>query len=374
MKTLFFMFEKIPDPQSGGLITMYRGLEQLLSDTYNIKIISVFDCPQEYKKQFNSKCIVINNTHLDTGFLRIIEYLKKMDFIKVWECIISMIKYFIYIPTTRFKLRKIVNNYDKVLVSCPAAAIFMTKKRKFILEIHSKYEFFWNGNFSSKLQIKLMTNPSLVLFRNQIDAKKGSVHFPSSYVYNFFDNTGIQFNNDFKKKRNRFIFIGRYNDDKDPIRLLKIINKMIKENGDIILDMYGQGPLEEKIKEYIQSHKLENNIFLKGYAENKNIYSSYTALLMTSKREGFPLTIIEAKANGVPTITTIWGDAVVETITDGVDGFIAKDDDEFIQMMKILINDDVLLEYLSKNAYNDFQRFNIQNAKDKYIKLIESYY
>ena len=95
---------------------------------------------------------------------------------------------------------------------------------------------------------------------------------------------------------------------------------------------------------------------------------------MTSKREGFPLTIIEAKANGVPTITTIWGDAVVETITDGVDGFIAKDDDEFIQMMKILINDDVLLEYLSKNAYNDFQRFNIQNAKDKYIKLIESYY
>lgn len=373
MKTLFFVFEKIPDPQSGGLITMYRGLEQLLSDTYNIKIISVFDCPQEYKKQFNSECIVINNTHLDTGFLRIVEYLKKVNFIKVWECIISMIKYFIYIPTTRFKLRKIVNNYDKVLVSCPAAAIFMTKKRKFILEIHSKYEFFWNGNFSSKLQIKLMTNPSLVLFRNQIDAKKGSVHFPSNYVYNFFDNTGIQFNNDFKKKRNRFIFIGRYNDDKDPIRLLKIINKMIKKNGDIILDMYGQGPLEEKIKEYIQSHKLENNIFLKGYAENKNIYSSYTALLMTSKREGFPLTIIEAKANGIPTITTIWGDAVVETITDGVDGFIAKDDDEFIEKMTILINEENNLKKISNNAYKDFERFTCSCAKKRYVDIIETY-
>ena len=94
---------------------------------------------------------------------------------------------------------------------------------------------------------------------------------------------------------------------------------------------------------------------------------------MTSKREGFPLTVIEAKANGVPTITTRWGDAVEETITDGVDGFIAKDDIEFIQIIEILINDDALLEYLSKNAYYDFQRFNIQNAKDKYIKLIESY-
>lgn len=374
MKTLYFLFEKIPNPQSGGLITMYRRLEILLSDTYNIKIISIFDCPPEYKNQFSSECIVVNRTELDNRFLRIGEYIKKLKIKKILECIASMIKYFIYIPRTRKKLTKIIDEHDVTMVSCPAAAVFMTSERKFILEIHSKFDYFWNGNISAKLQVKLMTSPTLVLFRNKTDAEKGKKYFPSDYVYNFFDNKEIKRNKNYDKKRGKFIFIGRFNEDKDVLRLLKIINNYVKDNKNIILDMYGQGPLEKEIRNFIDINELNHNVFLKGYTSDKNVYASYSALLMTSKREGFPLTIIEAKANGIPTITTRWGEAVNETIRSGVDGYIVNDDAEFMRSMNTISNDTCLLASLSENAYQDFERFSCDKAKREYIRFIDNIY
>lgn len=372
MKNLYFIFERIPDPQSGGLITMYRRLEKLLKDDYNIKIISVFNCPQYYKNQFASECTILNNMDIDNRFFKLITHLKQRNMKAFFHCIVSAIVFFLYIPIARIKMKKIIKEEDKILVSAPAAGIFMTNKRNFILEIHSKYEFFWEESFGSKMQIKLMAKPSLILFRNKTDSLKGNKHFPSSYIYNFFDNNDIHINENYKEKNFKFLFMGRFNEDKDPIRLLKIMKELIRENKHIILDLYGQGSMEDEIKKYIKKNNLENNIFLKGFTNNKNIYSSYSALLMTSRREGFPLTIIEAKANGIPTISTKWGEAIYETITSGVDGYIANNDDEFKEDIKKLLENEKLLKKLSENAFKDFERFSTNEARKKYIEFIES--
>ena len=372
METLYFLFEQIPNPQSGGLITMYRGLENLLADTYNIKIISVFDCPDDFKKQFHSECMVINKTDIDNRFLLVTKHIKERQFRKSVKCIISMIKYFLYIPVTRRKLAHLIKESDHTLVSSPAAAIFMTGQRKFILEVHSKYEFFWEGSLSSKLQVKLMTQPNLILFRNKSDALKGSRYYNSDYIYNFFDNSDIKRKDVFDQDTNRFLFIGRFNEDKNPLRLLKNIEMLINKDVNVQLDMYGQGPLESDIVQYIKDHHLEEHVFVKGFTNDKNIYSAYTALLMTSRREGFPLTVIEAKANGVPTITTKWGDAVYETVTDGVDGFIVENDAEFCQRICELMNDPETIQRFCQNAYHDFDRFTKGKAKKRYIHYIET--
>ncbi|MBM6879752.1 glycosyltransferase [[Clostridium] spiroforme] len=371
MRKLYFLFEKIPNPQSGGLVTMYKRLEKLLSDTYDIRIISIFNCPDEYKKQFSSECIIINKVEIDNQFLKILEHIKKLDIKKIAICIFSMIKYFFYIPFTRKKLAKLINDEDSTIVSCPAAGIFMTSKKNFILEIHSKYDFFWEGSFTAKLQIKLMTHPNLIIFRNNIDALKGCKHFPSEYIYNFFDNKSIKINNDYKKRNNRFIFIARFSEEKDPIRLLNIFIDVVKKNKSIILDIYGQGSLEKEIREFIQKNNLDKNVFLKGFIDDKNIYANYSALLITSKSEGFPLTVIEAKANGIPTISTRWGEAVIETINNGVDGFIVENNEEFVNKVLLLANNEDMLRLLSRGAQKDFERFNVKNAKQKYINVIE---
>ena len=374
MKTLYFLFEKIPDPQSGGLITMYRSLENMLYDTYNIKIISVFDCPIQNKKQFKSECIILNKTSIDTNFLLITKYLKKLNVKMVIYYLKNIIKYFIYIPLSKGKIKKLISQMDYTLVSCPAAAMFMSKKRKFVLEIHSKYDFFWKGSLTAKMQVKLMANPALIIFRNNTDALKGASKYPSQYVYNFFDNSSIKINNNYLCKRNKFLFVGRLSEEKNPIRLLKIIKKILDEKIDIQLDIYGQGPLENDIKQFIQSHHLDKHVYLKGYVNDKNIYAYYSALLMTSKFEGFPLTVIEAKANAIPTISTKWGEAVYETIKDGIDGYVAENDDDFICKIKLLIDDINLLKKMSENSLRDFERFNLESAKKRYIELIENVY
>lgn len=372
MKTLYFVFEQIPNPNSGGLITMYKRMEYLLKNDYDMKIISIFDCPQEYKEQFQSECIVLNKSNIDNRFFKAATYLRNKNIKAFFHCITSAFLFFFYIPIARNKMNKILKSEDKIIVSSPAAGMFMTNKRPFILEIHSKYEFFWEESFSSKMQIKLMAKPTLTLFRNKTDANKAKNYFLSDYVYNFFDNKDIFINNDYKTKKKKFLFMGRFNQDKDPIRLLSIVKDVISDGTDINLDLYGQGPMEDDIKDFIMSNHLENNIKIKGFISNKNIYANYSALLLTSKREGFPLTVIEAKANGVPTISTIWGDAVKETITNGVDGFIAKDDNEFKHMIEKIVLDETLLKTFSENAYKDFDRFSIEEARKRYIKFIES--
>lgn len=45
-----------------------------------------------------------------------------------------------------------------------------------------------------------------------------------------------------------------------------------------------------------------------------SVYKDYSLLWITSDYEGFGLVIIEAKANGVPTISTNWGEGVFEVI------------------------------------------------------------
>ncbi len=93
--------------------------------------------------------------------------------------------------------------------------------------------------------------------------------------------------------------------------------------------------------------------------------------LLTSTIEGFPLTIIEAKANATPTITTFWGEAVNETVTDGYDGYIIEDPNEIADKLIILMNNQELLKKLSENALNEFDCFSRKESRKKWLEILK---
>ena len=137
------------------------------------------------------------------------------------------------------------------------------------------------------MQAKLMQNPSLVLFRTKSDALKGSTLF-NYYVY--------------RKISSR----------KKLLRMLSIEKKLKKVISDFKLDIYGTRIMEETLKKFIIDHSLTSNVELKGFCQDMSVYKDYSLLWITSDYEGFGLVIIEAKANGVPTISTNWGEGVFE--------------------------------------------------------------
>ena len=89
--------------------------------------------------------------------------------------------------------------------------------------------------------------------------------------------------------------------------------------------------------------------------------------------EGLPLTVLEAKRCGVPTITFSWGDSTFEVVNDKGDGYIVKTDEEFIEKIIYLIDNQNELKKLSVNAQSSYYNFSPDSFKENYTEFIEKY-
>ena len=83
--------------------------------------------------------------------------------------------------------------------------------------------------------------------------------------------------------------------------------------------------------------------------------------------------MIEAKAKGVPTISTNWGDGVFEVIHDREDGFVENTVEDIVNRTAELMNDKELLINISKNALKNFDEFSKENAYKRWIDLLKGF-
>ena len=103
------------------------------------------------------------------------------------------------------------------------------------------------------------------------------------------------------------------------------------------------------------------------------IYNNYSIEWLTSSNEGFGLVIIEAKAYGVPTISTRWGEAINEVISDNQDGYIVDNIDEMVDRTIGLWENEQLLIEMSNQALNHFEKFSPDKAKENWLRILSDY-
>lgn len=371
-KNLYIVFDQLPSKKTGGLVTTYVSLFNLLKDQYNIKIISVFE--YENNELFDEKDIICVNRHIvSSDCVNILTYIKKFDLKKTIISLKQLFLYFLCIPFNKKKIAKIIDNNDLVIVSSPSAAIFMPKNLDFILEIHTYFKYFFDNNLKGKLQSLLMQKPKLMLFRTKNDMREvRRLGFENiGYVYNFFDNVNTKLNKNTIK--NKICFVGRLEEAKNLPRMMDIAIELKKYDNDYILDIYGEGSYKELISKLIYEYELQDNVFLKGFTDDKNIYGNYSLMWMTSNKEGLSLSVIEAKACGIPTISTNWGEGVYEVIEDGIDGFVAKDNSDFVDKTMILLSNNDKLKIFRKNCLKNFEKFSKENARKTWIYILNNY-
>ena len=132
MKKIYFVFDQIPSAQSGGLIGMYLNICEKLKYDYDINIVSIYNCDEDNLKLFKDYNIIITNKfNIDNRFFKVIQYLKNKQIKKVFKAIVSVIIFFLYIPICRYKMAKMFRDEKRIVVTSPAAGIFMSKKNKF---------------------------------------------------------------------------------------------------------------------------------------------------------------------------------------------------------------------------------------------------
>ena len=167
------------------------------------------------------------------------------------------------------------------------------------------------------------------------------------------------------------VYLGRLTYQKDPIRLLNLLKKVIKKNQNINVAIVGSGDLEDDVKKYISSNNLESNIHYLGFNSNPyKILLSSKMLILTSRFEGTPMVALEAMALGKPIITTPT-DGMIKLVENYKNGFISNNDNELIDGIIKLLNDKKLYESMQDYIK---ERNNVVNNIDEYIYSIKAIY
>ena len=164
--------------------------------------------------------------------------------------------------------------------------------------------------YMNKLSIKYadkITVVSKVLGKDLIDnfkAKEDKI-YP---IYNFVDKDKIdkflKEKNKIKLSKNTVITVGRLNNQKGHINLIRSFKYVVDEIRDAKLIILGQGPLEDRINSEIKKLNLEQNVKLIGYQKNPYLYMKNSSLfVLSSFYEGMPNVVLEAMYTGLPIIS-----------------------------------------------------------------------
>lgn len=376
MKNIYVIFDQIPRKEDGGLVATYANFVNEFRNEYHITFVSIFKSFETNIEEFKDiPVITIIDKTINNRFYKLFSYIRERKLHSFFHALGSAILFFGSIPYIRFKTKKLFSEEDIIIAPAPASAIFISNKTKFILEIHINFEYFWGNNLIGRLQTALMAKPTITVFRNSVDARKGNQRFPSTYIYNCFDDSlvkqvGLQMH-----KKHSAIFVGRLAEQKQPLKLLDFSEQLKKIIPDFTLDIYGEGSLGKKLKEQIASRGLQSTVFMKGFTTDKSVYGRYEIAWLTSSFEGFGLVIIEAMANSVPTISTEWGEAVWEIIENEKTGVVAKTDEAFIEASVRLLEDTEYRNQLAANARKDYEkRFSPEKHKASWEKLFREVY
>ncbi|MBQ9920106.1 MAG: glycosyltransferase [Clostridia bacterium] len=165
-------------------------------------------------------------------------------------------------------------------------------------------------------------------------------------------------------------YVGRLANPKNPQRLVKIVSLLKKQKSDIKVAIVGSGDLEDETKSLAEELGVSENIEFLGFMSNPlGVLKSSKVMVMTSDREGLPMTALEAMALGVPIVSTPT-DGLCDVVKPGVTGFLEWDEQKFANHLFELISNPEKQKEFSNATLSEFGKFNdINNYKDVLRKV-----
>lgn len=121
------------------------------------------------------------------------------------------------------------------------------------------------------------------------------------------------------------IYVGRWDSQKDPLRLLRAFHALFAEGRDIVLVVVGDGALRGELESFVRDHGLDRRIALVGPKPHPRVADWLRAadlFVLSSAYEGMPMAVLEALGSGLPVATTDVGE-VRRVVRPGVNGEIA---------------------------------------------------
>lgn len=190
-------------------------------------------------------------------------------------------------------------------------------------------------------------------------------------VYNGIDLNKCQQKKNYEKTGNlKFIHVGRFSVQKNHELLIRAFYRVHIQNKDTELILIGAGELQEKVKRQIEDLELEQVVHCIGLTdETYSWLNRADVLVMSSRYEGMPMTIIEAMGTGLPIISTNVG-GIASMIENGKEGILTEIDENELASAMHKMEDMKFREYLGKNARTKAENlFSSAVMAQKYVDI-----
>ena len=157
------------------------------------------------------------------------------------------------------------------------------------------------------------------------------------------------------------LYCNRFDFNKDPLRFIKIVKSLHDTNIPVKAKMLGTGDLFEKSNELIKKYGLENSIEVLGFKKNPYSYFEHCKVFcLTSHAEGFPTTLVESMCFGKPFVSSNVAGAD-ELSKNGICGYVANNDEEYLHFIKMLLTDPDLYIKMSYNCKINVNKYSLSN-------------
>ena len=196
---------------------------------------------------------------------------------------------------------------------------------------------------ASKKSLEKISLPNVMVLENWVDESR--------------------FRNYSKSKSDYFLYLGRFEQVKNPNRLIKAWKGV-----DQRLVMVGEGTLKAQSQNLIEDLNMSDQISLRPETSNiSELFSKTKALLISSDREGSPKVLFESLFCGVPVLSTkcgIMGDLLPSNCLAEVD------DESFKNLISRWINNTSELEKMQKPCFEKVKDENLLSIQAEKVNTI----
>jgi glycosyltransferase involved in cell wall biosynthesis len=174
--------------------------------------------------------------------------------------------------------------------------------------------------------------------------------------------------------RKILLAVGRLVEEKDFHLLINVFARLAPGNPEWDLVILGTGPLEASLRQHAHACGVADRVFLPGLAGNPGAwYARSDVYVMTSRFEGFPNTLVEALAHGVPGVSFDCDTGPRDIIRHNVDGLLVPPGDAqgLQQSLQRLMADTVRRRLMAERAVEARERFSIDRIAESWEGLFK---
>lgn len=174
-------------------------------------------------------------------------------------------------------------------------------------------------------------------------------------------------------KSKQIISVGRLTYQKGFDMLCDVAKVVLKDNKGWKWLILGDGEYKDKLRSKIKEYGLENKLILKGNVSNvEEYYKNSSLYVMTSRFEGLPMTLLEAKTYKLPIVSFNCLTGPSEIVKNNINGYLINPEnvEAMSNKLNILMNDENKLKEFSNNAQIDIEKFKLKPIIERWEKVL----